>query len=519
MEAAQPAKPNQSDTGNPYSLETEDKKYSQLYKRGYNYGPVDRTLAFFWPRYTKQRPAVLDCGCGRGRISERVKHSSYVGVDISSYQVEKNTRELGNKTTHFIHGPITGLHDYQIGHVDVAFSVDVLEHIPEEYAQDAVRVMCEKSETQIFSISCIPSFNTAEDGSNLHLNVKSPDWWLELIKKFTTVREMVRRDASLTLFCGDNYMAPESYDLPKGVRVHPDGSFYLPRKNKRIEDAMDAQFVRLPNERHWYPDSGENLPYEEFSSKFKDKVIGLVGKGPSLDHLNKDHFKGCDLVITFNESIKVIKDLNLDCEIIACQIDADLGRKSLYEAGKMLVSMQCKHHYGDKKDKYVFNDRHYSPAGPSGAVLVALCKKYGAMSATLFAHDACMGGSTDYAPGINERQRKPVERYSNHRQRIEKAADGLPLYWEEVVSPAKAEAIPSKATQTNPCSPEPCTPQQSDDNPQEHHASVTQSVQLQASDTANLGQSSRTEVPQHESQPDHSDTPQSPSCPEDESEK
>lgn len=475
-----------------YTLKHEDEKYSQLYKCGYNYGPVERTLIFFWPRYTKKLPAILDCGCGRALIADKVKYSSYVGVDISSYQIKKNKEERGNHNTHFIHGPITRINNLQIGHVDVAFSIDVLEHIPEEFADEAVEVMCKASETQIFSISCIPSFNLAEDGSNLHLNVKPPKWWVELIGQYTNIRETVHRQNSLTLFCGENYMRPEKYDLPKGVRMRSDGSFYLPRRDKTIEAAMDAQFVRMPNERYWLPDSGENLPYEEFTDCIKDQVVGLVGKGPSLDSLTKEHFDKCDLVITINQAIRVVENLELDCEIIACQIDAELIRKCFYKEGRMLVSLQAKHHYGDKDNKYIFNDQDYSPRGPSGRILAAICEKHGAKEIIMYGHDACVTGDTGYASGINTIQNRPGDRYRLHRQRIDEAAGDLPITW-------------FMPTQTDPDSQEPCTPPLSPDSPKEHHEHVMHSSQLQASEQATLDQPLKTELPQHDTPPDHSD--------------
>jgi hypothetical protein len=71
---------------------------------------------------------------------------------------------------------------------DFAFSADVLEHIPTEKVPEVLTRIAERTRRGgFFQISTQPDNFGRKVGETLHLTVKPPEWWREVIAEYFEV--------------------------------------------------------------------------------------------------------------------------------------------------------------------------------------------------------------------------------------------------------------------------------------------------------------------------------------------
>lgn len=74
---------------------------------------------------------------------------------------------------------------------DLVVCSDVLEHIPDSelqsFIQEASLYVADEG-MLMFSVSTTPSKNSFLSGENMHINIKSPDEWVALLKKYSTTK-------------------------------------------------------------------------------------------------------------------------------------------------------------------------------------------------------------------------------------------------------------------------------------------------------------------------------------------
>lgn len=71
---------------------------------------------------------------------------------------------------------------------DFVVCSDVLEHIPEDELEEfffEINSYVRKNGVIFYSISTTPSNNAFEDGTNMHVNLKSPEEWVAILKKYS----------------------------------------------------------------------------------------------------------------------------------------------------------------------------------------------------------------------------------------------------------------------------------------------------------------------------------------------
>jgi hypothetical protein len=116
-------------------------------------------------RETKCR-SLLDFGCGKGtQYSINNIHQRWDGLrpDLYDPAIPEHDK-LPDKT------------------YDGVFSIDVMEHIPEEECLETLQLMFDRAERFVFlGISTRPAQAILPNGENAHCTVKSPDWWEEKI--------------------------------------------------------------------------------------------------------------------------------------------------------------------------------------------------------------------------------------------------------------------------------------------------------------------------------------------------
>lgn len=104
---------------------------------------------------------ILDFGCGKGRLVERLKEQ-YPDKIVTGY-------DPGNKEFD------KHLHDQT--YVDMLISSDVLEHVEPEYIDQTLKYLSTKSRYIYHLIALSPAKLILPDGRNAHLILESKEWW------------------------------------------------------------------------------------------------------------------------------------------------------------------------------------------------------------------------------------------------------------------------------------------------------------------------------------------------------
>ena len=133
-----------------------------------------------------QPTSIIDFGCGKGRLVERLREE-YSNVVVDGY-------DPGNKTFD------TSLDDR---YVDLLISTDVLEHVEPEFIDQTLEYLSTKSKYIYHLIALCPAKLILPDGRNAHLIQKSPDWWRQ---KFIDLNYKIIKE---------DYV--EFYKTPKGT--------------------------------------------------------------------------------------------------------------------------------------------------------------------------------------------------------------------------------------------------------------------------------------------------------------
>lgn len=177
---------------------SEDEKYSWLYKNGYGVGPVRRTVKFAKGVIPAGALTMLDCGCGRGTLADELTgYKSYTGIDLASSVIEQNRAEHPDRT--FTHGCLTEMTYCRA--FDVAWCIDVLEHLPPDVIPLALPRLFAAARWQVISVCCTPSKTLSKEGENLHLTIWSPQRWKREFKKHGVILKEMRRGSTYVAVC------------------------------------------------------------------------------------------------------------------------------------------------------------------------------------------------------------------------------------------------------------------------------------------------------------------------------
>jgi len=164
-------------------IKREDDRYSYLYnKKKWPDGPVRDVCDKMEDHISTENKSILDCGCGHSTLRKYIKFKTYTGIDVASYQINKNISNNKDSNVTFIHGSLTETLPFKDNEFDYVFCLDVLEHIPEKYIDVVLKEMFRVGKVFIYSICLTESKGLDKNGNNLHLTVKDELWWKHKIK-------------------------------------------------------------------------------------------------------------------------------------------------------------------------------------------------------------------------------------------------------------------------------------------------------------------------------------------------
>lgn len=410
----------------------EDDKYSKLY--GSNYGGEGNRRferIDYVERFVKlDGKSIVDFGCGPGFLRTRIKHKSYLGIDIARVLADRAKSWAENEA--FLHRDIRSVS--LLEKRDVAVSFDVLEHIPEEDVDRVIRNMLDSADDVIIGIACTTALTESPDEDNLHRTVRPPLWWKDRIELQKKVSHMhIEHDNTYVTFIITDKEVSFQGKVPDqimGMRLRKsgNGSVYIARQNRAVENILDATMIRVPNTLRWY------MKYRGPHVPMTDKIY-VVGKGPSLDFLSEEDFDGDSSVLCINDSINKVASLNITNPLFCVQQDHNLGNRCKIEGVTYLLNPHLKTSY-----KTIPNCHFIEPMSvgamtqvSTGVFAVCVAKNFGVKSFRMMCFDAsalkiigyakCIGYAPEYFGN------KDPNRFLAHRKWINIALADSPTEW------------------------------------------------------------------------------------------
>ena len=211
------------------------------------------------------------------------------------------------------------------------------------------------------------------------------------------------------------------------IRKEIDDSYWIPRKDSKIEAYMDKHFLRPTKLLVWV----ERSKFWNLKGKYKGLSCHIIGKGPSLDDIKTLPYWGP--IIALNQAVVVIDKLCLPNDLYGAQRDTCLKRLDISKRVIMLTQRSL-------IAKYYPEDRHYGLITHESMLLkcfltvlmaVGIANFFGCTEINMWACDASTTGDNSYAKCIPKGPYNTgtLDDYPNQRSRIMKHAEGTPLIW------------------------------------------------------------------------------------------
>jgi len=421
----------------------EDKLYSWLWETGpyaKGVGVAPRLTKFAsWAKAATdlENQSILDLGCGKGEMAQMLPYRRYMGIDISTYQIEQNILQLASDNVSFLRHSIDRL-PFEDMSYDLAICQDVMEHIPMNRVDRVLREMFRAASAVMLVIDCKEARLSGPNGEKLHCTIQPVDWWRDRIRKLSIIRYEDYQDFKLTLYCGSYYKTQGTFpEMIHGARLrrHPDGSVWMSKKNNKLAiEYMDVHFLRVGRELRWHYPITEPQSVGHLKDKYKDMMCYIVGKGPSLDNVTEEIFEPGRPIICINESIHKIESLRIpEDNLFLMQQDTGINCRPL--RATPLLYYYIKHLYPEIAKRYIFSDKDFGRQRHGLTVLVAIAaaKYMGCSGVGFVSFDACVNKKTSYAKCIGHPPSKThsgdESRFLQHRQRIEQDTQGLDVEW------------------------------------------------------------------------------------------
>jgi len=124
--------------------------------------------------------SILDYGCGKAILYSPTNYNKLL-IDKAGSRLKKSLPELWNLDYYALYDP--GYEEYNKlpkGKYDGVICTDVIEHIDEKDCDWILEEILSFSKKFVFvSIACYKALKTFTNGKNVHVNVKSPEYWKE----------------------------------------------------------------------------------------------------------------------------------------------------------------------------------------------------------------------------------------------------------------------------------------------------------------------------------------------------
>jgi len=161
------------------NLEKEEK---EKYTRAWNCGAEKHSQCVMpLVKYISQcgYGKMLDIGCGNGIVAMVLRDRDFncYGLDITSAKL------IPDMKNYFYEAPIWRM-PFKDDEFDFTFSTDVLEHLPPQMVDQAIKEIYRI--TKYTTFHNIATFEDNRQGFKFHLTVKPIQWWREKFERFNT---------------------------------------------------------------------------------------------------------------------------------------------------------------------------------------------------------------------------------------------------------------------------------------------------------------------------------------------
>jgi len=124
--------------------------------------------------------SLLDYGCGKALLYDDEKYKN-MKLNKKGQTLPKPLQKLWQLDYHALYDPAYPKHSkLPKGKYDAVICTDVIEHIDEKDADWILEEIFSYSRKFVLlTIACYKALKTFKDGRNVHVNVKTPEYWKE----------------------------------------------------------------------------------------------------------------------------------------------------------------------------------------------------------------------------------------------------------------------------------------------------------------------------------------------------
>ena len=150
-------------------------KYKKQWQSGYQPSQCALFLPDYIHKMALQEDSLLEIGCGNGSTIRGLynKGRRCTGLDITLAGIK------GDRTG-FVEAPAWRM-PFRDGQFDLSFSTDMLEHLPFNFVEPAIKEICRVTRRKTFHI--IANFPDRRNGVELHLTIRPAEWWKEMFSR------------------------------------------------------------------------------------------------------------------------------------------------------------------------------------------------------------------------------------------------------------------------------------------------------------------------------------------------
>ena len=218
------------------------------------------------------------------------------------------------------------------------------------------------------------------------------------------------------------------------IRLLSDNTFCIPRRNSHVEEILDKNYTRVPNELRWYPKHLNDRKFTELKDVFNGNTTYIVGKGPSLDRLTASMFTVKDAaIICTNEAIHKVESLDLPNRTFMMQQDIWLKESCRPKKAGIILSYRVRTFYPDYPDRYIFFGPEVGApiACLTASYAICLAKKLGSTNFKMVCFDACVNQTIGYAKciGNDPSEHGKPDRFLKHRRAYDIYIGKTPVEW------------------------------------------------------------------------------------------
>ena len=124
--------------------------------------------------------SLLDYGCGKGILYDKEKCKT-MPINEKKQTLNKPLQTMWKLDYHSLYDPAYPKHSkLPKGKYDAVICTDVIEHIDEKDADWILEEIFSYARKFVFlTIACYKALKTFKDGRNVHVNIKTPEYWTE----------------------------------------------------------------------------------------------------------------------------------------------------------------------------------------------------------------------------------------------------------------------------------------------------------------------------------------------------